>query len=237
MQCLALLRSFVLNASWCICTTNLFGGPESWQQPGAFNCCNSAGPLSLAIVARRYKCLSIYYLQCSGNFKVHPSTPYSGSGLSVMELIYHFLGLVETMGGGPVVVSMATGRMPLPTASTVLPRRPGVGGRHRPGGMGQAVGARAPDMVVASTSSVGSPVMGVTSRLRAITVTWRMGDAAEEAGTPAPRLVLPTPTPTILIIFVFSVPTATPITVIRRGRVMSAAGAPLVVNHTMVLGK
>jgi hypothetical protein len=94
LQCLALLRSFVLNASWCICTTNLFGGPESWQQPGAFNCCNSAGPLSLAIVARRYKCLSIYYLQCSGNFKVHPSTPYSGSGLSVMELIYHFLGLV-----------------------------------------------------------------------------------------------------------------------------------------------
>lgn len=90
-------------------------------------------------------------------------------------------------------------------------------------------------MVVASTTSVGSPVVGVTSRLGAITVTvtWRAGDAAEEAGTPAPRLVLPTPTPTILIIFVFSVPTATPITVIRRGWVMSVTGAPLAVDHTM----
>jgi hypothetical protein len=88
-------------------------------------------------------------------------------------------------------------------------------------------------MVVASTTSVGSPVVGVTPRLGAITVTWRAGDAAEEAGTPAPRLVLPTPTPTILIIFVFSVPTATPITVIRRGWVMPVAGAPLAVNHTM----
>jgi hypothetical protein len=88
-------------------------------------------------------------------------------------------------------------------------------------------------MVVASTTSVGSPVVGVTSRLGAITVTWHAGDAAEEAGTPAPRLVLPTPTPTILIIFVFSVPTATPITVIRRGWVMSVAGGPLAVDHTM----
>lgn len=94
LQCLALLRSFVLNVSWCICTTNLFGGLESRQQPGAFNCCDSAGPLSLAVVVRRHKCLSVYYLQCSGNFKVHPSTPCSGFGLSVMELICHFLGLV-----------------------------------------------------------------------------------------------------------------------------------------------
>jgi hypothetical protein len=46
------------------------------------------------------------------------------------------VALVEPTGGGPVAVSMATGRMPLPTASTVLPRRPGVGGRHGPGGMG-----------------------------------------------------------------------------------------------------
>jgi exonuclease III len=58
LQCLALLRSFVLNVSWCICTTNLFGGRESQQQPGAFNCCDSAGPLSLVIVVRRYKGLS-----------------------------------------------------------------------------------------------------------------------------------------------------------------------------------
>ena len=94
-------------------------------------------------------------------------------------------------------------------------------------------------MVVASTTSVGSPVVGVTSRLRAITVTvtWRAGDAAEEAGTPGPRLVLPTPTPTILIIFVFSVPTVTPITVSRQGQVMAAAGTPLAVDHTMVPGK
>jgi hypothetical protein len=172
-----------------------------------------------------------------GGPAVFPSARW-GFGAAAQQYDWRgHVALVETTGGGPVVVSMATGRMPLPTASTVLPCRPRVGGRHRPGGMGQAVGARAPDMVVASTSSVGSPVMGVTSRLRAITVTWRTGDAAEEAGTPAPRLVLPTPTPTILIIFVFSVPTATPITVIRRGRVMSATGAPLVVNHTMVPGK
>jgi hypothetical protein len=103
--------------------------------------------------------------------------------------------------------------------------------------MGQVVGARAPDMMAASTTSVGSPVVGVTSRLGAITVTWRAGDAAEEAGTPAPRLVLSAPTPTILIIFVFSVPTATPVTVSRRGRVMAAAGTPLAVDHTMALGK
>jgi hypothetical protein len=94
LQCLALLRSFVLNVSWCICTTNLFGGPESRQHPVAFNCCDSAGPLNLPVVVRHHKCLSVYYLQCSGNFKVHPSTPCSGSGLSVMELICHFLGLV-----------------------------------------------------------------------------------------------------------------------------------------------
>jgi hypothetical protein len=145
--------------------------------------------------------------------------------------------LVEPAGGGPDAVSMAMGRMPLPTSSTVLPRRPRVGGRHKPGGMGQVIGARAPDMVVASTTSVGSPVVGVTSRLRAITVTWRTGDDAEEAGTPAPCLVLPAPTPTILIIFVFYVPTVTPITVSRRGRVMAAAGTPLAVDHTMAPGK
>jgi hypothetical protein len=103
--------------------------------------------------------------------------------------------------------------------------------------MGQVVGASAPDMVVASTTSVGSLVMGVTCRLEAITVTWRAGDTAEEAGTPAPRLVLSAPTPTILIIIVFSVPTATPITMSHRGRVMAAAGTPLAVDHTMALGK
>ena len=94
-------------------------------------------------------------------------------------------------------------------------------------------------MVVASTTSVGSPVVGVTSRLGAITVTvtWRAGEAAEEAGTPAPHLVLPVPTPTILIIFIFSVPTTTPIIVSRRGRVMAVAGTPLAVDHTMAPGK
>jgi hypothetical protein len=92
-------------------------------------------------------------------------------------------------------------------------------------------------MVVASITSVGSPVVGVTFRLGAVTDTRRAGDATEEAGTPAPRLVLPTSTPTVLFIFVFSVPATTPITVRYRGRVMVAAWLLLVVDHPVAPGE
>jgi hypothetical protein len=69
-----------------------------------------------------------------GGPAVFPSA-HGGPGVAAQQHDRRGLvALVEPTWGGPVEVSMATGRMPLPTVSMVLPRKPGVGSDTGPGG-------------------------------------------------------------------------------------------------------